>query len=430
MLGQHNDVMLIVLDALTYAGNLDNLQPIWDDKRMLFFHGDIRDDELVADLMRNVEYVVHFAAETHVDRSIHDAGIFIETDVFGTFVLLEKARYADIKRFVHISTDEVYGEAPERPSLETDALMPKSPYAASKAGADRLAFSYFTTYGLPVVISRCSNNYGPYQHPEKLIPLFVTNALEDELLPVYGNGKSSRDWIYVMDHCRAIDALLWADGVEGEAFNIGAANELNVLQITDIILKQLKKPESLINHVDDRLGHVMRHAVDTTKIRETIGWEPEYGFEENIDVFVGLNLLNQPTQVLLNILSPPRFVKTQCLSTKGIVFFNKIGVISLFRQVFGSGDAGKAAAYHQGGLAHLYFRVIQGFQKAHFGNSHAYQILGLYGGCISIPAMDPGALIADVGHFKEVFIDARIDHRFPKELFVGARATGGHNHPV
>jgi len=283
MLRKYDDVMLMVLDALTYAGNLDNLKPIWDEERFMFLHGDIRDNALVTDLMRNAEYVVHFAAETHVDRSIHDAGVFIETDVFGTFILLEAARNADIKRFVHISTDEVYGEAPGRPSLETDALMPKSPYAASKAGADRLAFSYFTTYGLPVVISRCSNNYGPYQYPEKLIPLFVTNALENKPLPVYGTGKSSRDWIYVLDHCRAIDALLSAEAVEGEAFNIGAANELDVLQITDIILTQLKKPNSLIKHVDDRLGHVVRHAVNTNKIKSAIGWEPQYDFAENME---------------------------------------------------------------------------------------------------------------------------------------------------
>ena len=283
MLRKYDDAMLIVLDALTYAGNLDNLQPVWDDKRFMFFHGDIRDDALVLDLMRNSEYVVHFAAETHVDRSIHDAGVFIETDVFGTFILLEAARSSQIKRFVHVSTDEVYGEAPGRPSVESDALMPKSPYAASKAGADRLAFSYFTTYGLPVVISRCSNNYGPYQYPEKLIPLFVTNALENKPLPVYGTGKSSRDWIYVLDHCRAIDALLSAGGVEGEAFNIGAGKELDVLQITDIILKHLKKPKSLIKHVDDRLGHVVRHAVDTNKIKSAIGWQPEYDFAENMD---------------------------------------------------------------------------------------------------------------------------------------------------
>ncbi len=283
MLGKHDDIAAIVLDALTYAGNLDNLQPVWDNDRFMFFHGDIRDADIVSNLISNVDYVVNFAAETHVDRSIHDAGAFIETDVYGTFVLLEAARNAGIKRFVHISTDEVYGEAPGRPSLETDALMPKSPYAASKAGADRLAFSYYITYGLPVVISRCSNNYGPYQYPEKLIPLFVTNALENKPLPVYGTGKSSRDWIYVLDHCRAIDALLWANGVEGEAFNIGAASELDVLQITDIILKQLKKPASLIKHVEDRLGHVVRHAVDTTKINKTLGWEPVHDFAGNME---------------------------------------------------------------------------------------------------------------------------------------------------
>jgi dTDP-glucose 4,6-dehydratase len=283
MLGKHDDILLMVLDALTYAGNLDNLRPAKADKRLMFFRGDIRDEGMVNGLMSNVDYVVHFAAETHVDRSILDAGVFIDTDVYGTFVLLEAARNADIKRFVHISTDEVYGEAPGRPSVETDALMPKSPYAASKAGADRLAFSYFTTYGLPVVISRCSNNYGPFQYPEKLIPLFVTNALENKPLPVYGNGKSSRDWIYVLDHCRAIDALLWAEGVEGEAYNIGATTELNVLEITDIILNQLKKPKSLIKHVDDRLGHVARHAVDASKINKKLGWKPEYDLKENIE---------------------------------------------------------------------------------------------------------------------------------------------------
>ena len=283
MLDKHDDVFIVVLDSLTYAGNLDNLKPVWENDRFMFFNGDVRDDELVADLMGNVSYVVHFAAETHVDRSIHDAGVFIDTDVFGTFVLLEAARKAGIKRFVHISTDEVYGEAPGRPSVETDALMPKSPYAASKAGADRLAFSYFTTYDLPVVISRCSNNYGPFQYPEKLIPLFVTNALEDKPLPVYGAGDSTRDWIYVLDHCGAVDALLWADGVVGESYNIGAGKEFSVLEITDIILEQLKKPKTLIKHVGDRLGHVARHAVETTKINDAIGWKPAYDFAENME---------------------------------------------------------------------------------------------------------------------------------------------------
>jgi len=276
---------VIVLDALTYAGNLENFDDaMWSNPNFQFFHGNICDEQLVTELLRNVDAVVHFAAETHVDRSIHEAGNFLETDIWGTYVLLEAARCQGIDRFVHISTDEVYGEAEEHASVEGDDLKPKSPYAASKTGADRLAWSYWTTHNLPVTISRCSNNYGPFQYPEKLIPLFVTNALEEKKLPVYGHGKNTRDWIYVLYHCSGIDALLRSDGdkVNGEVFNISSECEKSVLDITAIILKALGKAESLIEHVDDRPGHVARHAVDPGKINKVLGWEPAYGFEENI----------------------------------------------------------------------------------------------------------------------------------------------------
>jgi dTDP-glucose 4,6-dehydratase len=277
------DYKLTNLDKLTYAGNPDNLRDIEHHPQYTFVHGDICDRDLVDRLMRDIDAVVHFAAETHVDRSIMDAGGFITTDVYGTFVLLEAARKYQIKRFIQISTDEVYGTAmsPEgvsRPSLETDALMPLSPYAASKAGADRLAFSYWTTHKVPVIITRCSNNYGPYQYPEKLIPLFVTNALDNIPLPVYGDGRNTRDWIYVEDHCAAIDLLLHSSRYDGEVFNIGAGQEYSVLQITESILNILGKPQSLMQFVKDRPGHVPRHAVDTTKFRQTFQWSPSVDF--------------------------------------------------------------------------------------------------------------------------------------------------------
>jgi len=288
-LEKYPDDRVIVLDALTYAGNLENFdKATWENPNFQFFHGNITDEELVTELMRNVDTVVHFAAETHVDRSIQEAGAFLETDVWGTFVLLEAAKNKGIERFVHISTDEVYGEAEGKASEEGDDLKPKSPYAASKTGADRLAWSYWATHKLPVTISRCSNNYGPLQYPEKLIPLFVTNALEDKPLPVYGHGKNTRDWIYVLDHCSGIDALLRSDAgkVEGEVFNISSECEKSVLDITSIILSALKKPDSLIKHVEDRPGHVVRHAVSPAKIKNVLGWEPEYGFEENIELTI------------------------------------------------------------------------------------------------------------------------------------------------
>ena len=278
--GQGHDV--VVLDKLTYAGNKENLRDLLDAKKIRFVKGDVCDQGLVADLAAQADAVVHFAAETHVDRSILEAGNFVLTDVVGTFSVLEGCRKTNVDRVIQISTDEVYGEAEGNPCREDAPLMPKSPYAASKAGADRLAYSYFATYGLPVVISRCTNNYGPYQHPEKLIPLFVTNALEDKPLPVYGTGKNTRDWIHVDDHCAALDLLLEAKGVEGEVFNIGASEEYSVNEIGTAILNTLGKPKTLLKSVADRPGHVRRHAVETKKIRSKLGWKPSRSFTQGL----------------------------------------------------------------------------------------------------------------------------------------------------
>lgn len=273
---------IVVVDKLTYAGNPDNLKDKKDDRNLTFIKGDVCDRALMDRVTNDADAVVHFAAETHVDRSILEAGVFVTTDVVGTWSVLEACRKRDVKRIVSISTDEVYGEAVGAPCSENAPLMPKSPYAASKAGADRLAFSYYTTYGLPVTISRCVNNYGPYQHPEKVIPVFVTNALAGEPLPVYGRGEASRDWIHVEDHCAALDLLLTAERVDGEVFNIGASQERKVIQVADQILRALGKPRSLIQYVPDRPGNVARHAVDWTKIRVKLGWTPKVRFNEGL----------------------------------------------------------------------------------------------------------------------------------------------------
>jgi dTDP-glucose 4,6-dehydratase len=277
---QHDDV--VVVDKLTYAGNPNNLKDFKDDRHLTFVKGDVCDHDLMSRVVKDADAVVHFAAETHVDRSILDAGSFVTTDVIGTYSVLEACRKADVGRLVHISTDEVYGEAGDTPCMETAPLLPKSPYAASKAGADRLVWSYFATYGLPAVLSRCTNNYGPYQHPEKLIPLFITNALEDQPLPMYGTGRNSRDWIHVDDHCAALDAILAAKGVEGEVFNIGANQERDVRTIAEAILRSLGKPPTLLRSVEDRPGHVVRHAVDWTKLRTRLGWRPARRFESSL----------------------------------------------------------------------------------------------------------------------------------------------------
>jgi dTDP-glucose 4,6-dehydratase len=290
LLGVHSDARVVVLDKLTYAGNEENLLPVRDNLQLTFIRGDVCDWHAVRQAMQGCDWVVNFAAETHVDRSIVDPGAFVRTDVEGTYTLLEVARELGVERFVQISTDEVYGnaEAPDgtsRPSLESDALKPLSPYAASKAGADRLAYSYWATYGLPVVITRCSNNYGPYQYPEKQLPLFIANALADRPLPVYGNGRNTRDWIYVLDHCRALQKILEAPAelVNGEVFNVGASEERSIVDNAQVILDRLGKSHDLISFVPDRLGHVVRHAVDTTKLTTTLGWQPQIRFQEGID---------------------------------------------------------------------------------------------------------------------------------------------------
>jgi dTDP-glucose 4,6-dehydratase len=277
---------ITVLDKLTYAGNPANLRDLVDAGQVTFVRGDICDPEVVDPLVEQADAVVNFAAETHVDRSIHYGLEFARTDVYGTGVLLEAIRKHGARaRFVQVSTDEVYGEAPGRPSREDDPLFPKSPYAASKAGADRLAWSYFATHGLDVVITRCSNNYGPRQYPEKLIPLFVTNALEDKPLPVYGHGNNTRDWIHVDDHANALDMVLDL-GKAGEVYNIGTGVERSPLEIARAVLGHLGKPESLVQHVEDRKGHVARHAVDSAKLRRDVGWGPDKGFDEALKATV------------------------------------------------------------------------------------------------------------------------------------------------
>ncbi len=272
---------VVVLDALTYAGRRENLEGI-PASQLTFVHGDIRDPQAVAAAMKGCDYVLNFAAESHVDRSIERPGEFIQTDVYGVFVLAEEARRAGVKRFVQISTDEVYGEVLEGAATETWPLLPRSPYAASKAGGDRLAHAYFTTYGLPVVVTRCSNNYGPRQYPEKLIPLFVTNALDDQPLPVYGTGLNRRDWLHVDDHCAALLAVLLHPGIEGETLNIGGGLELDVLTVTDTLLNLLSKPRTLIRHVEDRPGHDRRYAVDSSRLGRLTGWAPQISFADGI----------------------------------------------------------------------------------------------------------------------------------------------------
>jgi dTDP-glucose 4,6-dehydratase len=277
----HADWRVTTLDKLTYAGRRENLHDVIDNPRHTFVHGDIADAPLSGPLVEQSDIVVHFAAETHVDRSIMAAGDFIRTDVEGTFVLLEAARRAThLRRFVQISTDEVYGSVPTGASRETDELKPRNPYAASKAGADRLAYSYWATYEVPVIITRASNNYGPYQFPEKVIPLFVTNLIENIQVPLYGDGRNVRDWLHVDDHCRGIDLLI-EKGVNGEVYNIGGGNEVMNVDLTHRILDALGKPVSLIKPVVDRPGHDRRYCLDTTKLRG-LGWSPAEPFEEGL----------------------------------------------------------------------------------------------------------------------------------------------------
>jgi dTDP-glucose 4,6-dehydratase len=275
-LAENRDYELLVLDKLTYAGSLKNIQEVRN--KIEFIHGDIADQETVSRVMRDCDMVVNFAAETHVDRSIEDPGIFVKTDVIGTYNLLENVRKYDVERYLQISTDEVYGSIESGSFTEKSNLDPSSPYSASKAGGDLLVGAYWKTYGTPIIITRSSNNFGPRQYPEKLIPLFILNALHDNPLPVYGDGKNVRDWIYVMDNCKGIEVAL-LKGKLGELYNIGGGNERNNLEITRLILELLNKPESLITFVKDRLGHDRRYSLDSSKIMK-LGWKPEITFEE------------------------------------------------------------------------------------------------------------------------------------------------------
>jgi dTDP-glucose 4,6-dehydratase len=281
------------LDKLTYAGNLDNLSDIKDNPNYQFIKGDICDQNLVESIVENkIDAIVNFAAETHVDRSIYDPRVFVETNVLGTQVLLESALKSKIERFVQISTDEVYGTLTDGPFTESSPLSPNSPYAASKASADLLIRTYYKTFGLAALIVRSTNNYGPYQFPEKLIPLFITNALSDQELPLYGDGLYVRDWLYVEDHCRALDLVLHK-GEIGEIYNISGNCEKTNLEITELILKRLNKPKSLIRHVKDRPAHDRRYALDSTKIRDELGWKPDTSFEEGLAKTVDWYIANQ-----------------------------------------------------------------------------------------------------------------------------------------
>lgn len=280
LLRKYQDIKITNLDKLTYAGNLDNLKDIESDSRYKFVKGDIKDRKIVKELMRETNIIVHFAAETHVDRSILEAGEFILTDVYGTYILLDEAKNSNIKLFIHISTDEVYGSIENGSFKEEDNLIPSSPYSASKAGGDRLAYSYSKTYDLPVIILRPSNNYGSYQYPEKVIPLFITNALEDKPLPIYGDGKNVRDWLYVEDCCEAIDLII-NKGTAGEVYNVGASQEVPNIEMAQRILENLNKPVSLIKYVKDRLGHDRRYSLYWDKLKK-LGWQPKFDFKTGL----------------------------------------------------------------------------------------------------------------------------------------------------
>lgn len=299
MLDKYPEDQIICLDKLTYAGNLETLEGVMENPGFTFVKGDIADREAVYALFEKErpDIVVNFAAESHVDRSVVDPGIFLQTNILGTGVLMDACRKYGIRRYHQVSTDEVYGDLPlDRPDLfftEETPIHTSSPYSASKASADLLVQAYHRTFGLPVSISRCSNNYGPYHFPEKLIPLMIANALNDKPLPVYGTGENVRDWLYVTDHCAVID-LIVRKGRVGEVYNIGGHNERTNLQVVKTILKALDKPESLIRFVTDRPGHDMRYAIDPTKIHEELGWLPETPFDEGIQKTIRWYLNNKP----------------------------------------------------------------------------------------------------------------------------------------
>ena len=287
MVNKYPEYEILNLDLLTYAGNLETLKPVENEPNYRFVRGDIADREFIMDLFEKEKFdvVVNFAAESHVDRSISDPGIFVQTNVLGTQVLLDASKEYGVKRFHQVSTDEVYGDLPlDRPDLffhEDTPLHTSSPYSSSKASADLFVMAYFRTFGLPVTISRCSNNYGPYQFPEKLIPLMISRSLDNEPLPVYGKGENVRDWLHVEDHCRAIDLIIHK-GEVGEIYNVGGHNERTNLEVVRTILKALDKPESLIEYVTDRPGHDLRYAIDPAKIERELGWKPVYTFDTGI----------------------------------------------------------------------------------------------------------------------------------------------------
>lgn len=292
MLKKYPSYRIIVLDALTYAGNRENLADLEKNPRYMFYHGNICDRAVVDNLVSNVDAVINFAAETHVDRSIHEADSFVQTDVLGTLILLEAAKKYKIERYLQISTDEVYGSIEDGAFTEEHPLAPNSPYSSSKAGGDMMVRAHYKTYGTPTLITRASNNYGPFQYPEKLIPFFVTNAIDNMPLPLYGDGMNVRDWLYVEDHCEGVDYVLH-HGQIGETYNIGGGNEKTNIEITNIILKKLNKPDSLIKKVADRPGHDRRYAVDTRKV-EKLGWKPKYRFEDAIAETIGWYVQNEP----------------------------------------------------------------------------------------------------------------------------------------
>jgi len=292
VLSRHPDVSVTVLDKLTYAGNRANLADVESDPRFTFVQGDIADAELVARLAPDVDAIVNFAAESHVDRSIEEPDAFIRTDVYGTFVLLEAARRSAHQRYMQISTDEVYGHVPDGSSGEGDPLHPRSPYSASKAGGDLLVGAYHTTYDVPTLLTRASNNFGPYQYPEKIIPLFVTNALDGEPLPLYGDGLQIRDWVFVDDHCDALELVL-AEGAPGRTYNVGGGNERTNLELTRAILALLDRPMSLVRSVPDRAGHDRRYSVDTSALR-ALGWAPAHDFDTALRLTVDWYRDNEP----------------------------------------------------------------------------------------------------------------------------------------
>lgn len=295
MVKKYPEYQIVNLDLLTYAGNLENLKEIENKPNYKFVKGDIADHEFINGFFaeEKFDYVINFAAESHVDRSITEPGIFVRTNVQGTQVLLDAAKNIGVKKYLQVSTDEVYGTLGETGYFtEETPLAPNSPYSASKAGADLLVRAYHETYGMPVNITRCSNNYGPFHFPEKLIPLMIINALHDKDLPVYGDGLNVRDWLYVEDHCEAIDTVLHK-GVVGEVYNIGGNNEHTNIEIVKTILKHLGKPESLIKFVKDRPGHDRRYAIDATKIRTELGWEPKHTFKTGIKETIDWYLENK-----------------------------------------------------------------------------------------------------------------------------------------